>query len=165
MLTSKLINSGVIPVPANTICVHFLSEPPTVELVEAYRKNDIKKVMWVQPHAHLAREFYESTAQNALVSQHICLPNWALDSLDDIAFSQRTYVEAEKISTLMMLDMHETSHVAGVLMGAQKLIRYFENIRSIVLDPKCISDDTSKFLQNHGFSLSVHSETFAIYSK
>ena len=148
-----------------TILLHFTESIPSVEEVKAYTNMGLSRVIWVQPYSHLQKEMYESTAVHNLPSQHICLPHWVLDGIDDVFTSQRVYIELEKIETVSLINVRSTESVSNILERMKRTLSKEMLIKNIIVRSENVNAEVMKILAENHFTSSIQFMDIHIYSR
>lgn len=167
MQTSKIYEllMNNLDINQGAVLLHFTESIPSTEEVKAYTKMGLSRVIWVQPYTHLQKEMYESTAVHALPSQHICLPNWVLDGIDNVFTLQRVYIELEKIQTVSLMNVKSTESVSNILQRMKKTLSKETSIKNIIIRSENVNAEAMKILAENDFTSSMQFMDINVYSR
>jgi hypothetical protein len=167
MQTNKLLQTLLKNLDTNpgSIFLHFTESIPSLEEINAYISINTSRVVWVQPYIHMQKEMYEATAVHSLPSQHICLPYWKLESIDNIFLNQRVYIEIEKIENISFIEVKSTDSILSILNGMTKTFTKESQIKNIIIRNSHLNDEVIKLLNNKSFVPSIETCDITIYHR
>jgi hypothetical protein len=167
MWTNKTLQllANNLNVNRGSIFLHFTESIPSVEEINAYMEMGLSRVMWVQPYSHLQKEMYEATVVYGLPSQHICLPHWVLDGIDDVFTSQRVYIELEKIENVSLIDVKSAESISNILARMTKTIDKEKQIKNLIIREANVDRNVQTILSKYSFYPSMQISDMVVYSR
>jgi len=149
--------------------VHFTDYPATEDIAKKYYETGIRNVLWIQPNLSVQKEAYTSVATVPIVSQHICIPYWTLDTLDQIYDRSKAYLAFEDVEAVSLVDVGNEEQRVLCLEGSKKIFQKYRNIQTVILPISATGDFSEvntpqgKKMTELGFSMNLVNAEVVVY--